>query len=214
MSTQPNPYAAPNAQLPSVQRRRRPVRHHRLKHYYLACVLAPFPIVALSGAAPALATLSLLTSVLGLVVLCLWLHRSWALLPARFQRGTTPEAAVLYNFVPGWNLIWQFVANQRVVASLSASLAKYPTNVRPPSTLAIVGPALSALAVLLIGVAVLTARSGAPSAATALLPFVVAAPFVWFAWMSRVDRCFEEITFQRAAKKKRSADDALRERDS
>lgn len=215
MTTKPNPYAAPTDEQSPVRAPRSALRHRRLKHYYLACILAPLPLTALSREAPAFAMLSLVAAVLSVVMFCMWLQRSWALLPSRSARGTTPSAAVGYNFVPGWNLIWQFVANQRLVAGLAASLAKYPTRVRPPTILAVVGPGLSSLAAFLIVTSILTAGSGgAPSGVTMLLPFVMLTPFAWFAWMVRVDGCFEEVAFQRAEKKQRKAAKTLREADS
>jgi hypothetical protein len=38
-----------------------------------------------------------------------------------------------------------------------------------------------------------------------LLPFLGLSPFVWFAWMVRVDGCHQEILFQRNEKKARKA---------
>ena len=114
-----------------------------------------------------------------------------------------------------------FAWNNRVATKLRDTLSKYPTRLRAPTILAWAGPALATLFIIMMIVLVPAASRGSrgaiapPSMLTMLLPLLGLSPFLWFAWMARVDNCHQEISFQRAEKKKlRKATSAARARDA
>lgn len=221
MAAQPNHYAPPAA-APAVIPRR--LGHARLKYFYLASLLLPVVLTLLTLGVkelmPLFGVVTMLVLLAGTGCYFLWVYRTWSLLPEQHRRGATPAAAVGYNFIPGYNIWWLFASNLRIASGLAETLGKYRTRVRAPTVLAWIGPAL----VLFGAVVVLAAAFGShaptdggapapPSGLTMLLPFLGFSPFVWFAWMVRVDSCHQEILFQRNEKKarkasRRSVDDA------
>ena len=215
MDAEPNHYAAPSAEVPRT--RRRPLDHLRLKYFYLASLFTPVVLsfigMAVRPLMPLMGIGVLVVMLAGAVAYGLWLYRTWALVPEQQRRGTTPVAAVLYNFIPGVNVWWMFASNHRIARGLAETLAKHRTRVSAPTVLAWAGPALVSfgLAVVVIAVsgphtsAPVTSSPAPPSMVTMFLPFLGLSPFLWFAWMARVDSCQQEIVFQRSEKKARRA---------
>lgn len=209
MRDQPNHYAAPAAPPEAFSPGTR-LQHARLKYYYLATLIAPFVLSLMSIAVPGLralfGVLTLVIVFLGMIAYCAWVHETWSLLPPQRRGSTSAGAAVGYHFIPFFNVWWTFALNQRLAQGLAAALGKYRTRVSAPTILAWLTPALVLFGPFLVMVSLLGSRApgaaaGPPSTVTMLLPFVAISPFVWFAWMVRVDSCNQEILFQRAEKR-------------
>jgi hypothetical protein len=105
--------------------------------------------------------------------------------------------------IPGFNIWWLFASNLRIVGALAVGLATYPTRVRAPTILAWIGPSLVAL-VFVAGWSRNATRAESVSFFT--LPLLVSLPFVWFAWMARVDNCHVELSSQRARRRSEERD--------
>ncbi len=121
-------------------------------------------------------------------------------------------ASLVAPVVLSFNVWWMFASNHRIARGLGETLAKYRTRVSAPTVLAWVGPALVSFGVAAVVIAVSGSHTPAPGTAptppsmvTMFLPFLGLSPFLWFAWMVRVDSCQQEIVFRRSEKKARKA---------
>lgn len=215
-----NPYAAPSAEA-SRLRAKSDLVHSHLKYLYLGSLLAPILLtlatLMLPGMIALIGILNLVVMVVATYAFLAWTSRTWALLPEKRRVGVSPSAAAWSFFIPFYNFWWSFAVNFRIARALEEILTKYKTRTRAPTTLAWVAPLVPVASVGLMVVAFVSRGhaeapatfGGAPppppsgGMLTMLLPLVALAPFVTYAWMSRVDTCNEEILFQRAEKRAR-----------
>ncbi len=209
-----NPYAAPAHATEALRvRAKGDLAHRHLKYLYLGALFAPMGLALLTVMSPSLMPLIGLLNIIVVGVAMYsflkWVHSTWTLVPERLRVGVSPGAAAWSFFIPFYNFWWSFAGNFRIARALEETLAKYKTRVRAPTTLAWVAPLVPLGSMVLIFFAILTRTQPAPgevpapSGITMFLPFVALAPFITFAWMSRVDSCNEEILFLRAEKRAR-----------
>jgi hypothetical protein len=152
--------------------------------------------VVVPSLAPVLALFSFIAFFAAVPAYFVWFYKTWSLLPQSVLQKTPPGVAVVYAIIPGLNLWWFFASNKRIGRALALSLATHPTRVRAPTHLAWIGPAL----VVLIVVSACVIATVESRIVSLTMPLLMLVPFVWFAWMLRVDNCNAELAFHRRRK--------------
>lgn len=107
-----------------------------------------------------------------------WLGTCWADVPPEHRGGLGPLRVVLYFFVPVFNLIWLFMAHQRLCRAYDVTLMADGGQPAAPRSLAAVAPTLHLASGFLpaLGWAPLTYGS------------YVAAGLAWVLYMVAIDR--------------------------
>jgi hypothetical protein len=194
----PDPYAAPR----EVARKPDRFSHGYLKWIYLALLLLPFATALVSRnvihpsrtLAIALGMFAIVDLLAMPIVSLAWLYKTWGLVAKRERGATTAAFAIGALFIPIYNLWWLYASSSRIAATLERRLGRLTTRVTAPTFLSWCAPTCTMLSVFVVAVATFAASGpAAASSVTMALPCTLLPPFVWFAWMWRVDSGFKEI---------------------